>query len=42
VSKVEQLQKEDRIRNAGGTYIRDKETRQLVPVQDVSEVRRQP
>jgi len=42
VSKVNQLRKEDRIRDAGGTYIRDKETRQLVPVQDVSQVRRQP
>jgi hypothetical protein len=41
VDKRLQLQKEDRIRKAGGTYIRDKETGKLIPVQGVSEVRRQ-
>jgi RHS repeat-associated protein len=42
VDKRLQLQKEERIRQQGGTYIRDKETRQLVPVEGTSEVRRQP
>ena len=42
VSKKAQIEKEGRIREAGGTYIRDKETRQLVPVQKTSEVIRQP
>jgi len=41
VDKRLQQKKEERIRDAGGTYIRDKETRKLIPVEGVSEVRRQ-
>jgi hypothetical protein len=41
VDKTDQLDKEKRIRAAGGTYIRDKETRKMVPVNDVSKVKRQ-
>ena len=42
VDKTQQIQKEERIRTQGGTYIRDKETRNLIPVQDTSKVVRQP
>jgi hypothetical protein len=43
VNKSPQLvAKEQRIREAGGTHIRDKETRKIVPVEGISEVRRQP
>jgi hypothetical protein len=42
VDKTEQLAKEQRIRDAGGTFIRDKETKKLVPVEGVSTVKRQP
>jgi RHS repeat-associated protein len=42
VDKTQQLAKEQRIRDAGGTYIRDKQTRQLVPVEGKSEIIRQP
>jgi hypothetical protein len=42
VNKSAQIDKEQRVRDAGGTFIRDKETRQLVPVQEKSEVIRQP
>jgi hypothetical protein len=41
VSKEEQLAKEQRVREAGGKFVRDKETQQMVPVEGVSEVRRQ-
>jgi hypothetical protein len=41
VDKRLQQKKEERIRDAGGTYIRDKETGDLIPVEGVSEVRRQ-
>jgi RHS repeat-associated protein len=40
--KNPQLRKEERIRNEGGTYVRDRDTKQLVPVCSVSEVRRCP
>jgi RHS repeat-associated protein len=40
--KGAQLRKEERVRDAGGTYVRDRETRQVVPVCSVSEVRRCP
>jgi hypothetical protein len=36
--KEEQQRKEKRIREAGGTYIHDRRTGQIVPVADVSEV----
>ena len=36
--KAGQLAKEQRILDAGGTYIRDKQTRKLVPVCGVSKV----
>lgn len=42
VNKAAQIDKEERIQKAGGTYIRDRETRQLVPVQGKSQVIRQP
>lgn len=42
VNKTQQIRKEERIREAGGTYIRDKETRNLVPVQETSQVIKQP
>jgi hypothetical protein len=41
VDKSFQLEKEKRIREAGGAYIRDKETGKLVPVEGTSGVRRQ-
>jgi hypothetical protein len=41
VDKRLQQKKEERIVGTGGTYIRDKETGKLVPVEGVSEVRRQ-
>jgi hypothetical protein len=41
VDKGFQINKEKRIREAGGTSIRDKETGKLIPVEGVSEVRRQ-
>ena len=40
VDKTKQLEKEQRIREQGGTYVRDRETRDVVPVKDVSEVRK--
>ncbi len=42
VDKRLQLQKEQRIREQGGTFVKDKTTKQPVPVEDVSEVRRKP
>jgi hypothetical protein len=42
VDKTSQIRKENRIRAGGGSYIRDKKTRQLVPVQGTSKVIRQP
>ena len=42
VNKKAQIDKEQRIRDVGGTYIRDKETKALVPVQGNSKVIRQP
>ena len=39
-SKRDQLDKEGRIRDAGGTFVRDRDTRELVPVCGLSEVRR--
>jgi RHS repeat-associated protein len=39
-SKQAQLEKEQRIRDAGGTFIRDKETRKLCSVVSVSMIRR--
>ena len=41
VDKRLQQKKEERIRDAGGTFIRDKETGKLIPVENVSEIRRQ-
>jgi hypothetical protein len=41
VDKRLQQQKEERIRDAGGTYVRDKKTGKLIPIEGVSEVRRQ-
>jgi hypothetical protein len=38
VRKELQIQKEDRIRSQGGTFIRDRETRKVVPTQGTSEV----
>ena len=40
VDKRLQLEKEARIREQGGTYVRDKETRKLVPTEGQSELRR--
>lgn len=40
VDKTVQLEKEQRVRDAGGRYIRDKETRKMVEVEGVSEVKR--
>jgi hypothetical protein len=40
VNKDKQMLKEQRIRDAGGTYVRDRETKKLVPVDGVSEVRK--
>jgi hypothetical protein len=34
-TKTRQLEKEDRIRNAGGTFVRDQNTRELIDVKDV-------
>jgi len=34
-NKKQQMEKEARIRNAGGTYVRDKKTKELVDVKDV-------
>jgi hypothetical protein len=42
VDKRAMLEREQRTREAGGTYIRDKETREYIPVEGVSEVRRKP
>lgn len=41
VDKRLQQRKEKRIVEAGGRYIRDKETKKLVPLEGVSEIRRQ-
>jgi hypothetical protein len=35
VSKDAQIDKEMRIRNNGGSYIRDKNTRELIPLGDI-------
>jgi hypothetical protein len=42
VDKRVQQEKENRILQQGGTFIRDKETRNLVPVQGPSQIIRQP
>lgn len=41
-SYVEQHRRESRILDSGGTYIRDRETRELVPVRGLSELKRLP
>ena len=38
--KGAQMARETRIRSQGGTYVRDKRTRELVPVEGISEIRR--
>jgi hypothetical protein len=42
VSKVEQMAKETRIREEGGIYIRDQETRKIVPTEGPSQIIRRP
>jgi RHS repeat-associated protein len=37
-SKADQIAKESEIRDLGGTYIRDRDTKELVPVEKISEV----
>ncbi|MGE8044431.1 hypothetical protein ACQKO6_09535 [Pseudomonas monteilii] len=37
-SKIDQLLKEERIRDAGGVFVRDPRTKQLIEVLDVSDV----
>lgn len=38
--KTAQVAKEERIREAGGTYVRDRNTREIIPVEEISELRR--
>ncbi|HEY2033150.1 MAG TPA: RHS repeat-associated core domain-containing protein [Rhizomicrobium sp.] len=42
VNKVRQLEKEQRIRDNGGTYVRDRNTNKLCPVDAISKVQRCP